>query len=332
MIVMRSKEATFLIAAAISTAGCGGPAAPIQAPPAVQPATRIDSAGSWMAPSAARQNLLYVSDSDGTVRVFSYPGLKQVGLLQGFKSPAGLCSDPRNGDVYVVDTNSLDIFKYKHGGKKPIKMLTMFAYFPFGCAVDPTSGDLAIANYSAQPSGPGSLSIFRRGAFFPSTYTDAAFNAYFFCSYDDRGNVFVDGADSNSYHTEFAELPHGSTSFKAIRLDRVIGFPGGVQWDGEYMAVQDTISRVLYRFEIQGSRGKAVSATRFKVDRSTLLHQFWIQGHAVVMPFGTASREVRMVGRWPYPSGGSPERSVGLPHATELVGVTVSLAQGPAAR
>ncbi len=321
------NRSTLLLALALSISGCGGLPVPVGGPPATQPAIGHDPAGSWMAPSAAHQDLLYVSDSDGSVRVFSYPKLKQVGLLQGFTSPAGLCSDPRTGDVYVVDTNNLDLLKYKHGGTKPIKMLTLFGYFPFGCGVDPTTGNVCVANYSAQPSGPGSLSIFRRKAFFPSNYTDQNFNAYFFCSYDDHGNVFVDGADNNSYHTEFAELPKGSTSFKTIALDKQIGFPGGVQWDGTYVAVQDTMSRILYRFKIAGSHGKAAGALRFRVDRSTLLHQFWIDGNTIAMPYGTVSRIVRMVGLWPYPDGGSPIKSIDLSRATELVGVTVSLAR-----
>lgn len=325
-------RAIFFAAAALLAAGCGGPGASVQGPPAAQSAIRVDTTGSWMAPSAERQDLLYVSDSKGHVTVFSYPGLKQVGLLEGFKSPAGLCSDPRNGDVYVVDTNSLDLFKYKHGGTKPIKTLSVFGYYPFGCAVDPVSGDVAAANYAAQPSGPGSLSIFRAGAFFPTTYTDSAFNAYFFCSYDDHGNIFVDGADNNSYHTEFAELQKGAASFRTVHLDKLIGFPGGVQWDGTYMALQDTISRVLYRFKISGSHGKSVAAMRFKIDRSTLVHQFWIQGRTIVMPYGNVSRQVHMVGSWPYPAGGSPSKSVTIAHAAELVGVTVSLAHPPARR
>jgi len=323
---MTLNRGMLFLAGALLTAGCGGMTAPVQAPQAASlPATRFDSTGSWMEPSAKRQDLLYVSDSDGSVTVFSYPGLRQVGLLQGFKSPAGLCADPRTGDVLVVDTNSLAVFKYKHGGTKPVKTLGLFGFFPFGCAVDPTTGNVAVANYSAQPSGAGSLSIFRAGAFFPTDYTDPNFNAYFFCSYDDRGNLFVDGADSNSYHTEFAELPNGKTSFKTIRLDKLIGFPGAVQWDGTYMALQDTISRILYRFKITGSNGKSAGAVRFKVDRSTLIHQFWIQGDAIAMPYGKVSRLVRVVGHWPYPAGGSPNKSKALANATELVGVTVSL-------
>lgn len=325
---MSLKRAARFAALAILAAGCAGPAAPVQGPPAqVRPAFRFDPTGSWMAPGASAQDLIYVSDTNGKVWVFSYPGEKQVGLLRGFKSPAGVCADASTGDVYVVDTTSLDVFKYKHGGTKPIKTLSVFGYFPFGCAVDPATHDVAVANISANPSGPGSLSIFRPGAFFPSDYTNPAFNAYVFCSFDGQGNVLVDGADSGSYHTLFGKWRKGSTAVTTVTLDKRIGYPGGVQWDGTYMAVQDTMSRKLYRFKIVGPHGRSAGSVLFKVDRSTLLHGFWVQGKTIVMPYGTVSRLVRMVGRWPYPAGGAPSRSIGIAPAAELVGITVSLAK-----
>ncbi|HEY6325399.1 MAG TPA: hypothetical protein VIW73_02640 [Candidatus Cybelea sp.] len=325
---MSLKGVARLAAVALLAAGCAGPMAPVQAPQApVRPASRFDPTGSWMAPAASTQDLIYVSDTHGKVWVFSYPGERQVGVLQGFKSPAGVCSDASTGDVYVVDTTGLAVLKYKHGGTKPIKTLTMFGYFPFGCAVDPASHDVAVTNISSNPSGPGSLSIFRPGAFFPSDYTNPAFNAYVFCSFDGQGNVLVDGADSGSYHTLFGKWRRGSTTVTTVTLDKRIGYPGGVQWDGTYMAVQDTMSRKLFRFKIAGSRGRSAGTVDFKVDRSSLLHAFWVQGQTIVMPYGTAARLVRMVGRWPYPAGGAPSRSIGVAHAAELVGITVSLAK-----
>ncbi len=316
------------VAVAVLAAGCGGPASLLQAPAApARPAAHFDPRGSWMAPVARTQDLTYVSDARGEVYVFSYPAEKQVGLLQGFKSPAGVCSDPSTGDVYVVDTANVAVYKYKHGGTKPIKTFNVFGYFPFGCAVDPASHDLAVANVSANPSGPGSLSIFRPGDFFPSNYTNPAFNAYFFCSFDANGNVLVDGADVNSYHALFGKLRNGATRVTTVTLDQAIGYPGGVQWDGTYMAVQDTMSRILYRFDITGAHGKSAGSVRFKTDRSTLLHGFWIAGHTIVMPYGTTPRRVRMVGRWPYPAGGAPSKAIAVGHATELVGIAVSFAR-----
>jgi len=322
------KRAAPFAAVVALAAGCAGPAAPVQAPqPPVRPAFRFDPAGSWMARGARTHDLIYVSDTSGKVWVFSYPGEKQVGLLRGFESPAGVCSDASTGDVYVVDTTNLHVFKYRHGETKPVKTLTQFGYFPFGCAVDPATHDVAVTNVSANPSGPGSLSIFRPGAFFPSDYTNPAFNAYFFCSFDDRGNVLIDGADSGSYHTLFGKWRRGSTTVTTVTLDKRIGYPGGIQWDGTYVAIQDTLSRKLYRFKIVGSRGRSAGAVRFKFDRSTLLHAFWVQGQTIVMPYGKVSRLVRMLGRWPYPDGGAPRRSIGIARAAELVGVTVSLAK-----
>src|SRR5579863_8003167 len=132
---MTSGRAALFVAVAL-LAGCAGSTAPLQAPlPASQPETRVDFTGSWMAPSADKHDLLYVSDAKGSVRIFSYPRLKQVGLLQGFRSPAGVCSDPHNGDVYVVDTPRLALFKFRHGGTKSVKTLNVFGYFPYGCAV-----------------------------------------------------------------------------------------------------------------------------------------------------------------------------------------------------
>jgi hypothetical protein len=322
---MSVRRAAILIAALV-TAGCGGTTAALQPP---QQSTALhaavfDSTGSWMAPSAQGQDLLYVSDVFGKVSVFSYPAMKRVGLLKGFMSTAGLCTDPSTGDVYVVDTNAVALFKYKHGGTKPVKELHLFGYFPFACAVNPTTGDVAVADIAKQPSGPGAVSIFRKGALFPTTLSDPSFDAYYFCSYDNKGNIFFDGADVNSNQTEFAELPSGSSSFKAITLDKVIGYPGGVQWDGTDVAVQDTMSRILYRFKITGSHGKSVGSTRFEADRSTLVHQFWIQGNTIAMPYGAAPRSVRLVGRWPFPGGGSPAKSLTIERAAELVGVTVS--------
>lgn len=317
---------TISVALAALVAGCGGAATSLPAPQAVSDtAAKFDSSGSWMLPDAVSRDLLYVSDAHGAVYVFSYPDGKAVGVLRGFQSPAGICSD-RFGNVYIVNTNAVEVLVYKHGGTKPIKALDTFGYYPFGCAVNPANGDVAVANFSSQAQGPGAVSIFHSGKGFPSNYSDTAINAYFFVSYDNHSNLYVDGADYGSYHTLFAELPKGATQFKAITLDETIHYPGGVQWDGSAMAIQDTTSRILYRFKLEGSQGKALSSTRFAENHSTLVHQFWIDGSTIVMPYGTVARLVRRVGFWHYPAGGALQKSFGITKASELVGVTISVA------
>lgn len=318
------------IAFAVSAilAACSGvtsvPQAEVPGGPVAQ--KHFDPTGSWMEPAAGKEDLLYVSDARGSVDVFSYPAGKPVGVLRGFRNPAGLCSDPK-GDVFVVDTDGLQILKYRHGGTKPVKTLLMFGYYPIGCAVDPKTGDVAVANYTSQSQGPGSLSIFKAGEAIPSSYTDTAINAFFFCSYDDRSNVIVDGVDKGTKHTEFAELANGSSTLSAVSVDKTIAFPGGVQWDGTYLAVQDTLSRVLHRFKMSGSSGKSAGTVRFDGDKSTLLHEFWISGKTIVMPYGSVGRRVGKVGFWKYPDGGALQSSLTVKRAAELVGVTVSLAR-----
>ncbi len=331
-----AHRALGVIGSALLLAGCGGGSgggstASAQNPLLPSTATHLgqtNAADSWMAPEATSEDLLYVSDSDGVVDVFSYPAGKLVGVLKGFASPAGLCSDP-DGNVFVTDQNNLRVLKYRHGGKKSIATLNDFGHFPFGCAVDPGTKNVAVANYTNQLSvgGPGSISVFDGGKGVPHSYQDAAFNAYLFCSYDNQGNLFVDGADSGSYHTLFAELAKGSSTLNSVTLNQTIGFPGGVQWDGKYMAVQDAASHTIYRFSLSGSSGTSMGTVHIKGDKSTLLAQFWIDGNTVLMPWSTNPRLARSVGFWPYTKGGNKTQSFTVAHATELVGVTVSLAK-----
>jgi hypothetical protein len=44
------------------------------------------------------------------------------------------------------------------------------------------------------------------------------------------------------------------------------------------------------------------------------------------MPYGTLARRAAKVGFWDYPAGGALQKSLTVKRATELVGVTVSLA------
>ncbi len=326
----RLNSAAMLAFAAATLAGCGAPAAsslPPQSSPASSVLVRLKAAGSWMSPTAASQDLLYVSDSRGVVYVYSYPSGKLQGELRGFQSPGGLCSDPA-GNVFVVNTNALDVLEYKHGGTQPTQELNDFGHYPFGCAVDPKTENVAVANYaSTLKLGPGSVSIFDGGKGVPHSYQDSAFNAYFFCGYDDKSNLFVDGADYGSYHTLLAEIPAGKSTFTNIAPDQTIGYPGGVQWDGTYLTVGDSSADELYRFKVSGKKATSVGKTSFKGDRSDLIVQYWIDGSSIIVPYGTLPRDVRKVGFWSYPGGGSPTPTLDVPRASELIGVTVSVAK-----
>lgn len=322
------RYAFAVCAAVIMLSGCSGSetagtGAPQLLPPNAR--ARADASRSWVAPEAAGENLLYVSNDAGSVFMFSYPAGKLVGTLTGFDGPSGLCSDAK-GNVFVTDTGLQQVIEYPHGSKKPLATLTDMGYYPNGCAVDPSTGDLAVANFAKSPSiGPGSIAIFKGAKGTPTNYSDPAFGEYFFCGYDDKGNLFVDGVNVGTTDSEFAELPNGAKSFTNIKLKRQIGYPGAVAWDGKQLALEDTSVDTVYRIKVAGSTGTIVGATRFKDSRSDLIAQFSIVGHTIVVPFGTLRRAVRSIGFWPYPAGGSPTKVIRNLDASELVGTTISL-------
>ena len=90
----------------------------------------------------------------------------------------------------------------------------------------------------------------------PTTYTDPSIFKPYFCGYDDKGNLYIDGTYTESSEVfRFAELPKGSSKFKNVTLNHQIGFPGSVLWDGKYVAVGDEDTDDVFEFSISGSTG-----------------------------------------------------------------------------
>jgi hypothetical protein len=309
--------------------GCGGTTAAVApqiALPVARDIARGSAARSWMAPQAQSGDLVYVSDQNGNVDVYSYPGGQRVGALTGFYSPAGLCSDSA-GHVFVANTIGEDVIEFAHGKKKELAKLSDFAYYPESCAVDATTGNLAVTNYTTASQAPGGVAIYAGAKGYATSYSDPNIAIYYFCGYDDKGNLFVDGEAAGTSGTEFAVLPKGSSTFTDITLDRTIGFPGAVQWDGKYVAIEDTSKDVIYRLKISGSKATTVQTIHFQSQHADLVVQFWIAGSSIIMPYGSVYRKQHNVGFWPYPAGGKPTKIVHVPGSTELYGVTLSVAK-----
>jgi hypothetical protein len=195
-----------------------------------------DRGPSWMAPGAAAHELLYISNLNGeNVLVYSYPQHKLVGTLTGFDQPDGVCSD-KKGDVWIVNNGTAkDVVEYGHGGTKPIATLNESAELLVGCSVDPTTGNLAVTNASTYLDGRGSVAIFTHAKGTPTLYTDPKMYYVYFCGYDDKGNLYIDGFPYGSYGFRFAELPKGKKTFTNITLTGgTIKYAGNVRWDGKY--------------------------------------------------------------------------------------------------
>lgn len=279
-------------------------------------AVRPDRGRSWMAPDAKKANLLYISDlATDDVYVYSYPEGVLEGTLTGFKRPWGLCVD-KGGKVFVTEESGFQIREYAHGGTTPLATLKDPGEDPGGCSVDPTTGDLAVANISTPATDPGDVAIYKKARGARRAYKDSEITFYEYCSYDNQGNLYVDGMTASAF--VFAELPKGKTSFANIALNEKIQFAGGVQWDGNYVAIRDYEANVIYQFSISGSGGTETGAT--PLDGSSYVAQFWIQGSNVVGPDANSGN----VMFWNYPAGGSPTKTInGL---TTPWGVTISMA------
>jgi hypothetical protein len=229
--------------------------------------------------SSSEHNLLYVTNEPGTVNFYSWPEGSYRGTLSGnFTEPFGLCSDSA-GNVFVTDYVRQLIFEYAHGAKKHFKELKPPRgwFDPSGCSVDPTTGNLAV---TLNKSG---VVIYPKAAGTPATYQNSSFDEYAFCGYDGAGNLFVDGNGAGpSYPFEFAELPAGGSTLKSGKLDQNIKWPGGVQWDGEYLTVGDYAKSVVYRFSMHGAKGTRIGWTPLL--RAHQPQQYVIWGARLIAP------------------------------------------------
>jgi hypothetical protein len=326
----------FVWAATGTLVGCGGSGA-YQAPSAqsrysydvrtssirlvLPPSARRAPERSWMAPDAKQNDLLYISsEMTWDVDVYTYPQGRRAGVITddppGFQIPSGLCSDPK-GDVFVTNEGYDNILEYAHAGSSPIATLSDPNEAPVACSFDPTSGTLAVANVDSSFGG-GSISLYTNASGTPEIFSDSAIGLVYFCGFDDKGNLFVDGfttLPSQGGVFQFAELPKGSSSFTNITLNRRVNVPGAVQWDGTYVAVGDVKTGVIYR--TNGAGGKVESTTRLVGTNYDF--QPWIQGKTIVVP---SNRSIE-TGFWHYPVGGKAHKTIkiGSPY-----GATVSVA------
>jgi DNA-binding beta-propeller fold protein YncE len=296
---------------AIAMAGCasGGGALPREG----------TSLAAMARSEAASQDLLYVSDTiTNDVYVYSYPRAKLVHTLSGLTDPAGECVD-RDGDVFVANTGRNNIIEYAHGATSLKATLDDPGYFPIGCSVDPTTGNLAVTNVSPSSSASGNVVVYLRAKGRPTgDYADAAMPDPLLCGYDDAGNLFVDGTGPSGAFA-FAELRSGEKKLANVSLNQHIGNAGGVQWDGSHIAVGDQSTNTIYRFDVSGKQGKVAGSTQ--LGGATQVFQFWIAGAKVI----GADAYAADVGIWKYPAGGAAVKIIDGLYAP--LGVTVSLAR-----
>ena len=307
--------------------GCGGARSSAVPQSAMTQAQDHKASGrSWMLPEAKSGDLIYAATVHAIV-VMSYPQGKVVAKILGDYGDSEVCSDPNNGNVFVANGDE-DVVEYAHGGTTPIATLKAPSGDKGlnGCAVDPATGDLAVATYE-----PGGVLVWPKAKGKPTPYTDDYIPFCGWPVYGNAGNLYLD-CSTKDERFRIAELRAGQNHFTLIRYPRGIEPPGEFQWDGKYLVFTELeysgYGDALYQIKITGRTSEVVNT-------SHLLHSgedrsIWLQDGLL---FGILKKIRRngeeAVAVWNYPSGGKPiARFYGLQnnHYGNLPTLTVSVA------
>jgi hypothetical protein len=328
-------------AAATSFAGCNGPqAATIPAGGSFSELEAAVPGHNQRSGNAAMtdENLVYLSYGScsshiksacaAEVVVYTFPGGQPIGTWYSAGYALGECADEA-GNIFVTYINSGsigEILKFAHGGTSPVATLSDPTGMPETCSVDRISGDLAVVN------GAGTLLIYSNASGSPTTYSLPG--VYFYSvSYDNKGNVFVDGlTGSNSSQFVLAKLPKGGNSFENITLNKQVDGARELDWQGKYLTIGPEYlgQGEIYRFDIRGSSGHFVGATPLKRIRGGV-DQYWIVGKQIVVayswkPCHAICDDEGTVGIWSYPSGRVITKRF-TPYGAPSTGMALSLAQ-----
>ena len=270
----------------------------------VPTARMIAPAGSRAASGA----LLYVvDDGAATVSYYTYPKMKKAGELTGFGSVNGSCVDAK-GDVFIPDGHNYEVDEFAHGGTKILRKLKDVDFYLEGCAIDPVTGNLSVAT-QPRNSSPGGVAIFAQAKGNAKNLDASGIYLPSHCAYDGHGDLFLDGQDTMGYF-RLTELPAKSKTWIPIELDQSIMVPGGVHWDGTYLAVGDQgvgyRGSDVYRFAISGSSGTTVS--KVALLGSSDVDDFWLDGSRLIAPdHGRSASTVKI---WKYPGGNYPVKTL----------------------
>lgn len=239
--------------------------------------------------------------------------------VRGAQNP---CSDAA-GDVYIPEYGPDNIVEYAHGGEHQIAVFADAGQTPASCGTDPTTGDLAVANYGTALT-PGNIVVYSSPERAPRKYVDPGLYSYWFCAYDGSGNLYVDGSNRHG-QTVLAELPKGGSVFTNTRISKWIRSPGSLQWDGQYMTIVDYVRHSIDRLVYSGHKLRVTGETHLNAWRAAPGQQVAIDGSTIV---ALPKRFTRAAGLWAYPAGGNPTKILKRLISVKLYidGVTVSVA------
>jgi len=304
----RSRHAVSIGAAAVLLAACGGSQPLIGAPDTMPQNARHQASGSYA-------DLIYVTTSKAVI-MLSYPQGKNVGRILWYTQfdRGYICSDPNNGNVFIPEgsgSSDSKIYEYAHGATSPMATLGLPAGYtePTGCAVDPTTDNLAV-NINFGPANRGALLVYLGAQGTPLAYSDKQLTRFYYPAYDSSGNLFST-SDGKQGGIRVAEIPAGQNQFTLIKFTNCTCGPSKMQWDGSYLTFEDPgpngNALFIDQLSISGKTATLISSIQFLGGGTKNLYGFWIQdGSLFAMLKKILKKNNEGVGVWSYPSGGNP--------------------------
>ena len=213
------RPVTFALLAASVLGGCSGsasqspnlPASSAANPPGVSRVAppfasalppqmfHPDRRKSWIAADAAKQaQLLFETDlGTGAVDIFALPGMRLEGQITGLYSPTGDCSDS-HGNVWIAELGKSRMLEYSREGKL-LHTIVRANLAPWGCAVNPINGALAVTNYEGPQYQAGDVLVYASPSAHPVILRNPEQAVYLEAAYDRSGNLWVTGYTSSEY-------------------------------------------------------------------------------------------------------------------------------------
>jgi hypothetical protein len=237
----------------------------------------------------------YISETSSILE-YGYPkGDAPIGSIGGIAYSEGECTNVLFGTgkkTFWVTTGTNQIDEFKVGDTSPIETLPTTAGTPVGCAIDPASGDLVATIINS-----GQVVIYTK-ATGTGTVSQTPLIEAFFDGFDKSSNLYVDGFNSNDAFG-LVELKKGSRRWKTLSTSKPVMYPGGVQFDGKYITVNDQVAHAIFGYMCSGTT--CTLKRTVALTGSSDCDQTWIaKGYVLCPDIGNVDVEI-----YKYPAGGS---------------------------
>jgi hypothetical protein len=267
---------------------------------------------------------VFVSDAvNNVVNIYNTKG-KQLGQLTGFSEPQGLASDTKK-NLYVADTANSRVQIYASPYKKA-KTLSDPSQYPAGVAQFNNGKVVGVTNIISTSGGPGSVTIYKNGKA-GAAISSTDFARVYFDAFDAKGNLYIDGENSNG-GVVVGVIEKAATTGKKITTlttGNSITFPGGIQVSLKGQIIiddQEGEAAYTYKAPVKGSLGSPVATTAFTGASDPVTFAISSTDKDV----WTADAGLAQSNEYAYPKGGSPVDSISV-SGGEPIGVAVTPAQ-----